>query len=407
MAKFYYSYSKSRKAIVCLLVCCLLKMTVQAQIGMNIIVNGNAENASGIGPNWVDASTTDFGNATGTDGGIWYLTNTSSYPLSSPMRSHGGTQFFNAGINLVSETETRTLTQIIDVTALSTQDITYAFDGWVATNGTFAGVPNVVEVKVEFWDNPTDENNLYPPIDIVYEPVSSSFKGWANITGSQDVLAADGVTAIRITLTAQNANTTIQAFFDDLSLTPSLTVLPVSLLNFHAVQTPDHTVALQWQTAQEQNSKYTEVLRSANGKDYQPIGQVAAAGNSSVTKDYSFTDKAPLTGRGFYRLKMVDLDGSFKYSKILQVTTGITGSAIKVFGNPFHDQLNLKIPATTPEKLVLTLLDPTGKTCLRQNVSTRTGDNFVSLYPSGLTAGVYFLHIQGAQTNQTIRVLKQ
>jgi len=166
-------------------------------------------------------------------------------------------------------------------------------------------------------------------------------------------------------------------------------------------------VALLWETAQEQNSKYTEVQRSADGKTYSAIGQVAAAGTSTQPRNYAFTDKSPLSGRGFYRLKMVDIDGSFKYSKVLQVTTGVAGTAIKVYSNPFHDQVGVVIPAVTSEKLVLSLFDQTGKMCLRQNYTTQRGNNIVNLYPGGIAAGVYLLHVQGAQTNQTIRVLKQ
>jgi hypothetical protein len=390
---------------------CLLGQGLRAQtLGTNIIVNGDAETPPTAGGVWVDFSTADFGDATGTDGGIWYLTNTCSYPNSTtPMRSHGGNQFFSAGVNVVPSTETRTLTQIIDVSAFAGQDIHYDFSGWAATNGFLVGppaTPNVVEVTINWVDG--SATNVYT-YDNVYTPATFNFTGWFNITGSQDVMAADGIQTIQITLTAQNANTStsIQAYFDDLSLVPNLINLPVTLVDFHALQQPDHTVALQWETAQEQNSKYTEVQRSADGKTYSAIGQVAAAGNSSSPKDYAFTDQSPLSGRGFYRLKMVDIDGSFKYSKILQVTTGATGAAIKVYSNPFHDQLGVVIPAMTSEKLVLSLFDQTGKICLRQNYTTQKGNNFVNLYPGGMAAGVYLLHVQGAQTNQTIRVLKQ
>ena len=390
-----------------MIMACLLGQVLRAQsLGVNIVVKGDAETDPTSGGTWVDASSADFGNAA--CGGVWFLTNSCSYPNSTtPMQSHGGSQFFSAGVNQVPSTETRTLTQTIPVPAFAGQDITYSFSGWVATNGFLVSdnTPNLVEVTIRFVTGGGD--NLYT-YDNVYTPAASNFTGWFNITGSQDVTAADDIESITITLTAQNANQAgpIEAYFDDLGLTGDLT-LPVTLVDFHALQQPDHTVALQWETAQEQNSKYTEVQRSANGKTYSGIGQVAAAGNSTLPKDYSFTDKSPLSGRGFYRLKMVDIDGSFKYSKILQVTTGVSGTAIKVYSNPFHDQLGVVIPAVTSEKLILSLFDQTGKICMRQNYTTQKGNNIVNLYPGGIAAGVYLLHVQGAQTNQTIRVLKQ
>jgi len=410
MVNFYYWISKIGRIVFPMIFLCLPGQEVRAQtLGTNIILNGDAEGASGVvGNPWVDFSSAPFGDASGTDGGPWYLTNSSSYPSAgSPMQSHGGSRFFNAGIDFVSSTDTRTLTQDINVSAFAGQDLTYTFSGWVATNGTFLGDANLVEVKIEYLDG--GGGNVGTPYDNIYVPSSSTFTGWFNITDSRNVLATDAVQSVRITLSAQNINTssTIQAYFDDLSLVPTATTLPVTLMDLHALLTPDRTVALQWETAQEQNSNYMEVQRSANGKTFAGIGQVAAAGNSSLPSVYSFTDKSPLQGKGFYRLKLVDRDGSFTYSKVLQITTGGLGADIKVYSNPFHDQLGILIPAVSSEKLALSLLDQSGRVCLRQNYTTQRGDNFVNLYPVGMASGVYLLHIQGAKTDRTIRVLKQ
>lgn len=409
MVNFYYCRSKGGKAILIMMMCCLLGQVLRAQtLGTNIIVNGDAETVPVAGSDWVDggAGMTSFGDAGGTDGGPWYLTNTCSYPSAgSPMRASSGSQFFNAGINYAAG-DARTLTQNITVPAFAGQDITYTFDGYVASNGLSGTQFNLVQVTVEYRD--ATETSIYT-FTYSLVPTTAGPTGWVHISNTQQVLATDMVTHVIVTLTAEHDNTsnTIEAYFDNLSLVPTLTTLPVTLVDFHALQQPDHTVALQWETVQEQNSKYAEVQRSADGKTYLPIGQVAAAGNSSLPRGYTFIDKAPLTGRSFYRLKMVDMDGSFRYSKILQLATGAGGTAIKVYSNPFHDQLGVQIPATAPEKLVLSLLDQTGKACLHQNYTTQKGDNFINLYPAGLASGVYLLHIQGAQTERTIRVLKE
>ena len=412
MVNFYYCFSKSGRVFTLMIMGCLLGQGLRAQtLGANLLVNGDAEDAAVVGPflRWVDggAGATSFGDASGTAGGIWFLTNASSYPSAgSPMLASNGSHFFNAGIGS-DIGATRTLTQIDTVTVFAGQDITYTFDAYVASNGLFGTDQyNQVQVDLEYRDE--TETNLYT-YTYSLVPTAAGPTGWVHVTNTQEVLATDLVHHIIITLTAGHFNTSssIQAYFDNLSIVPTLTVLPVTLVDFHALQQPDHTVALQWETAQEQNSKYTEVQRSADGKTYSAIGQVAAAGTSTQRRNYAYTDKAPLSGRGFYRLKMVDIDGSFKYSKILQVTAGGVGTAIKVYSNPFHDQVGLVIPAVTSEKLVLSLFDQTGKMCLRQNYTTQKGNNIVNLYPGGIAAGVYLLHVQGAQTNQTIRVLKQ
>ncbi|HEY4287164.1 MAG TPA: T9SS type A sorting domain-containing protein [Puia sp.] len=399
---------------------CLLGPVLRAQtLGTNIIANGDAENIIlGSGPgvparlaSWIDMSDLSYPiDPTGATGGVWFLPNNSTYPVPShgANQAHGGSYFFNAGINSnPGSGETAQLQQNIDLTALhlDNTDLSFSFIGYVATDGNLPCCDgDLVNIRIEYLAG-TDVKYFYDP---QYKAANSADVGWNSLIDIENIMASDGIDNINIILQAENDNSTstIQAYYDDISLIAT-TPLPVTLVDFHALQQPDHTVALQWETAQEQNSRITEVQRSADGRTFATIGQVAAAGNSSLPKYYEFTDKSPLSGRGYYRLKMIDLDGSFKYSKVLLVSTGVTGTAIKVYSNPFHDQLGVMIPSTTSEKLVLSLFDQTGKMCMRQNYTTQKGDNFVNLYPGGMAAGVYLLHIQGAQTNQTIRVLKQ
>jgi hypothetical protein len=94
-----------------------------------------------------------------------------------------------------------------------------------------------------------------------------------------------------------------------------LTALPVTYTSFIANKKGNSSV-LQWQTQQEQNSASYIIERSTDGKEFTGIGQVAAAGNSSVVRSYSFTDETPAAGKNYYRLNQVDLDGRSNYSTI-------------------------------------------------------------------------------------------
>ncbi|WP_431214437.1 T9SS type A sorting domain-containing protein [Puia sp. P3] len=341
---------------------------------------------------------------------MWYLTNSTTYPqpYNAPMRSFSGNQFFNAGVNVAPSTDTRTLFQQIKnlPSAFTTQDLTFNLDFYVASNGLFGTDYNLVDVKVEYRD--ATESNIY-----VFEysliPTAVGPTGWVHVSDTHDILVTDALDHINITLTADNSNTSspVQAYFDEISLIANAKVLPVTLVDFHALRDGDGSVDLKWETAQEQNSKFMEVQRSGDGKVFTTIGQVAAAGNSTTPRDYTLTDKSPLAGRNYYRLRMVDIDGTFKYSKVLQVAMGDVTEGIGVYGNPFHDQLGVRIPAQSTERLVLSLFDQTGRVCLRQNYTTQKGDNLINLYPQGLAAGVYLLQVRGDRTNQTIRVLKQ
>ncbi len=80
---------------------------------------------------------------------------------------------------------------------------------------------------------------------------------------------------------------------------------------------------LQWKTADEVNTAAFEVERSSNGIDYTTIGVVEAVGHGA--NSYSATDKAPLAGNNYYRLKMKDIDGRFKESRVVLVKHTVKG----------------------------------------------------------------------------------
>lgn len=117
-------------------------------------------------------------------------------------------------------------------------------------------------------------------------------------------------------------------------------VLPVTLTSFKAVK-ESATTFLKWSTTSESNSNHFEVQRSKNGKNWNKIGQVASNGESSDLKNYSFTDPTPTAGENLYRLKMVDLDGTFAYSQIQSLTFEKNIQAF-AYPNPATDKLLIK-----------------------------------------------------------------
>lgn len=75
---------------------------------------------------------------------------------------------------------------------------------------------------------------------------------------------------------------------------------------------------LNWKTSSEINAVYFEIQRSADGINFTGVGNKNASGNSADTKIYQYTDPiGNSTGNIYYRLKTVDVDGKFTYSKLL------------------------------------------------------------------------------------------
>ncbi|ACT93167.1 choice-of-anchor E domain-containing protein [Dyadobacter fermentans] len=116
--------------------------------------------------------------------------------------------------------------------------------------------------------------------------------------------------------------------------------LPVTLVSFNAKKR-ENVSELEWKTTAEINSDRFEIERSIQGGDWEKIGTVAAAKQSSVLSSYSFTDSEPLNGQNLYRLKMIDSDETFAYSRIVNLTFK-NKSELIVYPNPASERITVK-----------------------------------------------------------------
>ncbi|SEJ81746.1 Por secretion system C-terminal sorting domain-containing protein [Dyadobacter sp. SG02] len=119
--------------------------------------------------------------------------------------------------------------------------------------------------------------------------------------------------------------------------------LPVKLIDFSTAREGDKAT-LAWSTSEESNSDYLEVQRSGDGKNWEKLISVPAKGESSVEAHYSAVDESPMGGRNYYRLKMIDKDGTFALSKIRDVEFDLK-AGYTLFPNPVSDKLNFKSAA--------------------------------------------------------------
>ena len=94
--------------------------------------------------------------------------------------------------------------------------------------------------------------------------------------------------------------------------------LPVELGDFRG-QAVRGTNLLEWTSLSEENTAFFELQRSADATRFRTIAEVKAAGYSLEEQEYEYSDRQPLNGTNYYRLKMVDRDGSFQFSKIIQL----------------------------------------------------------------------------------------
>ena len=127
--------------------------------------------------------------------------------------------------------------------------------------------------------------------------------------------------------------------FGDLGITPT----PVELVAFSAVAM-ENSVKLYWRTATEINNFGFEIERRNNNEDiWETIGFVNGAGNSNSPKEYSFIDSNIHGGTYLYRLKQLDLDGIFEYSKTVEVFVAPPQNfeLAQNYPNPFNPTTNI------------------------------------------------------------------
>lgn len=170
--------------------------------------------------------------------------------------------------------------------------------------------------------------------------------------------------------------------------------LPINLFSFYA-RRQNNNVALSWTTAFEQNAKGFEIERSTNGKDFTTVGFVSAT-NKTNGSTYSFIDAFNSKTTIQYRLKMVDLDETYKYSEV-RIVKGTAGlNDFTVFPNPSNGNATVAI-SDFSEGTEVFVLDNSGR--LIKNIVMRNSNNVPI---SGLQKGIYMIKVVNKLSGETV-----
>ncbi|MGI4872001.1 MAG: T9SS type A sorting domain-containing protein [Janthinobacterium lividum] len=175
--------------------------------------------------------------------------------------------------------------------------------------------------------------------------------------------------------------------------------LPVTLVSFTGQMGSNCTATLSWRTALEQNSSAYEVQASADGRTFGPVGTVPSR-NQSTGATYQYR-AGVLAGKQYFRLKLVDLDGTFIFSPVVVLTGTCSSTGLQAYPNPSTSQLTV---SNLPAGSKVRLYSSTGQ-LLRQ---AQAGEAGAVLLLEELPAGVYLLRaVDATGQAQTLRILKQ
>jgi hypothetical protein len=209
---------------------------------------------------------------------------------------------------------------------------------------------------------------------------------WTSTPYATIVSAYDQTSTVIVPITAQGT----------FSITSPLIVLPVELSSF-ASTNQGRTVVLNWSTKTEKNSDRFEVERSlASGSNWTTIASVKAAVLSNSPKNYSYSDTKLQSGKYNYRLKMVDNNGTFEYSKVevSEVAIPKEFAVSQNYPNPFNPSTKIDYQVPVDAKVVMEVYNIAGQRVFELvNQDQTAGYYTVDFGASKLSSGVYIYRI--------------
>ena len=202
--------------------------------------------------------------------------------------------------------------------------------------------------------------------------LSDALNGWAVGAGGNIIGTTNGGSTWN-PQTSPTTNNTYAVFFTDANngwavasggviIGTTNGGLPVELASFSA-SVVKNSVELSWKTSTEVNNYGFDVERSSSNQGWQKIGFVPGSGNSNSPKEYSYTDN-PSGGTTFsYRLKQIDVDGSFKYYDAVTVnlTTPSEPQLLQNSPNPFNPSTTIKFYIPNTSDVTIRIYDMLGR----------------------------------------------
>jgi SdrD B-like domain len=213
-----------------------------------------------------------------------------------------------------------------------------------------------------------------------------------NIDNDAAILGANAVIEINTAYVNHNYDIGLMTF----------SILPAESITLTGTR-KNNTASLIWITSTEHNTSYFELERSINGKDFLSTGQhLAASGNSLTEKQYySYDDLAAVQPNGnvYYRVKLYDHNGNYRYSNIAIIK--FDDITFKIWPNPIVEKLFVSIPSSSKGTVLVNISDATGRIIKQQQQAVVPGINqFVIPQLSGITPGLYIIDVFNNSDNK-------
>lgn len=176
------------------------------------------------------------------------------------------------------------------------------------------------------------------------------------------------------------------------------TPLPVSDLILNGYTTANANM-LQWHTLREENNSYFVVEHSRDGIYFENIGTTytkALLGNSTTKLSYKFVHNNPSSGKHYYRLQQMDIDGASHYSNVIALTHTNT-QVVRMYPSPVQKEIHIVVPSEKRQNINISLFDISGRLIFNQQESVDQNNDEIVLNMQHLTNGIYTIVIRAEQ----------
>ena len=262
-----------------------------------------------------------------------------------------------AGAYDLSEAEARTLAQN-NVAVIATHNLN---DNVISAGRTVQNINRIVTAnnqinpypKAVYWDN--GGHNVWRR---TFEDLN---------LGGENLRDTLGVTAYEYMLQFQRQTVTV----------------PVVWKSFIATTTASH-VSLRWSVSNQINVQSYRIERSSDGSQFNEMGSLPAKNLPQDIIQYEYRDRIPATGDVYYRIRQVDFDGRYSFSKIEKVSARNNIHPLIIFPNPFADQVTIDLNEIKEKEISIHLTDGQGKILHRKNIQVEN-PNYMQVPWSGLS----------------------
>lgn len=253
------------------------------------------------------------------------------------------------------------------------------------------------DYEVRVW--PQDYNYILSPVWVITK--NNAISGTANTCGP---------TPIGLTRGGFNGFDSPSEF----NLAAPISALPIELIDISAQGINDH-ISVKWNVASESNFSHYELERSEDANNFYHINSIPSQGNTQSEMSYDYMDEdLRFFTNYFYRLKSVDLNGSYEYSPIVSASIenrslDISLDNVGVYPNPSISDFKIAIKAKEDFNLELKVINSLGKMISRKDLSIVKGSTVIILEAQDWAAGIYFIEFTNLDTKSkfTKRIIKE